>query len=128
MSIKKSLHLNSIKYMNLQTAFRVASESGFQAVEISVPKLLNYLDIGHTAADVVLLLQQYGLTPVCVNDIFGVESMRPEERKRIFAEMELLAPLTQAIGCNTLQVCLDGWVAWCYYEYMVYHLCHIHHL
>ena len=68
------------------------------------PKLRNYLSIGNTPQDVVSLLNEFGLTPVCVNDIFGVESMRPEERKRIFSEMEYLAPLTQAIGCKTLQV------------------------
>lgn len=101
----KSLHLNSVKYLNLRTSFRLAHECGFNAVEISVPKLRNYLNIGHTAADVVAMLQEFQLTPVCVNDIFGVESMRPEERKRIFEEMEYLAPLTKAIGCKTLQVC-----------------------
>lgn len=101
----KSLHLNSIKYMNLRTSFRLAHECGFNAVEISVPKLRNYLNIGNTPQDVVDMLKEYGLTPVCVNDIFGVESMRPEERKRIFSEMEYLAPITQAIGCKTLQVC-----------------------
>ena len=101
----KSLHLNSIKYMNLRTSFRLAHECGFNAVEISVPKLRNYLSIGNTPQDVVGMLKEYELTPVCVNDIFGVESMRPEERKRIFLEMEYLAPLTQAIGCKTLQVC-----------------------
>ncbi|MDL2234713.1 sugar phosphate isomerase/epimerase [Christensenellaceae bacterium OttesenSCG-928-L17] len=101
----KSLHLNSVKYLNLRTSFRLAHECGFGAVEISVPKLLNFLNIGNTAADVRAMLDEFSLTPVCVNDIFGVESMRPEERARIFKEMELLAPLTQAIGCKTLQVC-----------------------
>lgn len=103
--MRKSLHLNSIKYVNLRTAFRLAHEAGFTAVEISVPKLRNFLDIGNTAGDVVDMLQEYSLEPVCVNDIFGVESMRPEERKRIFTEMEYLAPITKAIGCKTLQVC-----------------------
>lgn len=101
----KSLHLNSIKYMNLRTSFRLAHECGFNAVEISVPKLRNYLSIGNAPQDVVSMLKEFSLTPVCVNDIFGVESMRPEERRRIFAEMEYLAPITQAIGCKTLQVC-----------------------
>ena len=101
----KSLHLNSIKYMNLRTAFRLAHECGFKAVEISVPKLRNYLSEGYTPADVVGMLNEYDLKPVCVNDIFGVESMRPEERTRIFSEMEYLAPVTQAIGCKTMQVC-----------------------
>lgn len=103
--VEKSLHLNSLKYCNLVTAFALAHEAGFAAVEISVPKLRNYLAIGHTAADVKALLTQYALRPVCVNDIFGVESMRPEERARIFAEMDFLAPLTEEIGCKTLQVC-----------------------
>ena len=103
--VEKSLHLNSIKYCNLVTAFALAHEAGFQAVEISVPKIQNYLAIGKTAADIRALLKAYSLRPVCVNDIFGVESMRPEERKRIFAEMDFLAPLTEEIGCKTLQVC-----------------------
>lgn len=103
--ILKSLHLNSIKYMNLRTAFRLAHECGFGAVEISVPKLRSYLDYGYTTQDVAAMLAEYQLQPTCVNDIFGVESMRPEERIRIFEEMEYLAPITQAIGCKTLQVC-----------------------
>lgn len=103
--IEKSLHLNSIKYANLVTAFRLAHEAGFSAVEISVPKLRNYLSIGHTPADVVELLKLFQLRPVCVNDIFGVESMRPEERERIFAEMDYLAPIVEQIGCKTMQVC-----------------------
>jgi len=105
MSILKSLHLGSVKYLNLRTAFRLAAECGFGAVEVSVSKLLNYLDIGYVNADVKAMLNEYDLVPVCVNDIFGVESMRPEERKRMFAEMERLAPITRDIGCDTLQVC-----------------------
>ena len=105
MKALKSLHLNSVKHLNLRTAFRLAHECGFEGVEVSVSKLRNYLDAGHTPADVKAMLAQYHLKPVCVNDIFGVESMRPEERSRIFAEMEFLAPVTQAVGCKTLQVC-----------------------
>lgn len=101
----KSLHLNSLKYANLKTSFALAAEAGFTAVEVSVPKLKNFLHDGYTAQDAAKLLKEYGLTAVCVNDIFGVESMRPEERERVFSEMELLGPLTQTLGCGTLQVC-----------------------
>jgi len=103
--VLKSLHLNSIKYANLRTSFRLAHECGFKAVEISVPKLTSYLDSGFTVDDINAMLKEYDLVPVCINDIFGVESMRPEERRRIFGEMEYLAPITQKLGCHTLQVC-----------------------
>lgn len=101
----KSIHLNSIKFMNLKSSMRMAHECGFEAIEISVSKLISYLNSGYTTKDINVLLKDYRLVPVCINDIFGVESMRPEERKRIFEEMEYLAPIAQDIGCNTIQVC-----------------------
>ncbi len=90
---------------NLLTAFHLAHEAGFDAVEISVPKLTRFLEDGFSVEDIRNALEANQLVPVCINDIFGVESMRPEERKRIFREMEYLAPIAQAIGCKTIQVC-----------------------
>ena len=97
--------MNSIKYANLITSCNLAHEAGFKAVEISVPKLKDFLGSGFKINDVIELLKINELSPVCVNDIFGVESIRPEERRRIISEMEFLAPITQQIGCHTLQVC-----------------------
>lgn len=41
----------------------------------------------------------------CVNDVFGVESIQPRERERIFAEAEWLSGIAEAIGCRTMQLC-----------------------
>jgi len=109
MTTLKALHMSSVRYLNLHTSLKLIHEIGFGGVELNVHRLRNFLNAGYTHADIKTLLEGCSLVPVCINDIIGVESNLPEQRKRIFSEMEYFAPLAQTIGCKTLQVCpMDG--------------------
>ena len=109
MKTLKALHMNSVRDLNLRTSLKMIHESGFGGVELNVIRLRNFLSAGYSYTDIKDLLAECNLVPICINDIFGVESDKPEEQKRVFSEMEYFAPLAQAIGCKTLQVCpLEG--------------------
>ena len=47
------LHTGSILYTNLLTDIRVAQETGYDAIEFYIPKLVRYLDAGYRAKDLL---------------------------------------------------------------------------
>ena len=50
------LHTGSILYTNLMTDIRVAQETGYDAIEFTIPKLLRYLDAGYRAEELLPVL------------------------------------------------------------------------
>ena len=45
------LHTGSILHTNLMTDIRVAKETGYDAIEFYIPKLVRYLDAGYQAEE-----------------------------------------------------------------------------
>lgn len=78
------LHTGSILYTNLVTDIRVAREAGYDAVEVTMPKLLRYLDAGYDAGQIPPQLG--GLSVAMINSFLHIERQEPEFRQRLRAQ------------------------------------------
>ena len=96
------LHTGSILYTNLMTDIRVAREAGYDAVELTVPKLLRYLDAGYEAGEIPPRLS--GLRVAMINSFLDIERQEPDFRRRLRETCRRLCQVAQALGCPTLQV------------------------
>jgi sugar phosphate isomerase/epimerase len=107
------LHTGSILHTNLATDLRVAGEAGYDAVELTIPKLVRYLDAGYRPED---LLPAVGSLRVAMIDSFlHIERQDVESRRELRQQCERLCAVAEILGCSRLQVvplnALQG-VAW----------------
>lgn len=113
----KAMHGLSTMHCNLRTDIRLASESGFEALELIDSKLLRYLDCGYTAGSLCDYFDRYNIKPVCINALKDVESVNPGKRKKLFDDCHRLTLAAADIGCPTIQL-----VPFCELEGMPYNL------
>jgi len=89
-------------HCNLLTDYRIAKETGWDALEVWVPKLLRYLDVGYTIEDLKPLC--CGISTVCLNALTNIERIDPKEYKELLAECERLCTVAEALKCPTIQL------------------------
>ena len=100
--MKFALHAGTVRHTNVAIDIRTALRSGFDGIELFLPKVVRYLDAGFDAAD---LRQMLGPLHVPMIDfLMPIESEDPQTRARIEAECERMAQLAQAIKCPAIQV------------------------
>ena len=104
------LHAGCIMHTNIVTDIRIARETGYDAIEIWIPKFTRYLDAGFT---VDTLVNELGdLHPAMMNCLLSVERQDAEFRKGLRKDCRRLAEAAQRIRCPTIQVIvlsgLDG--------------------
>ncbi|MGL4483319.1 MAG: sugar phosphate isomerase/epimerase family protein [Anaerovoracaceae bacterium] len=115
--MKLSLHTKTIFKTNLPTAFRIASETGYDAVEIVATTLKDYLEFGTVGLglnkeekfelglkNVKALLDKYNLKAVCINDICHVDREDAAAKKLMREEAEYYSKAAAAIGCPVIQL------------------------
>jgi sugar phosphate isomerase/epimerase len=81
---------------------RVAQESGYDAVEFYMPKLVRYLDAGYRAQELQPILGS--LRVAMINSFLHIERQEPEFRRELYRQCERLCQVAQILGCTTLQV------------------------
>jgi sugar phosphate isomerase/epimerase len=96
------LHTGSILHTNLMTDIRVARETGFDAIELTIPKLLRYLDAGYKAGQILPLLGD--LRVAMINSFLHIERQEPEFRQQLREQCQRLCQVAQTLSCPTLQV------------------------
>lgn len=96
------LHTGSIMHTNVLTDIRVARETGYDAIEIYIPKLVRYLDAGYGAEDLLPALGS--LRPAMINSFLHIERQEPEFRRGLQAQCERLCAVAHVLGCPALQV------------------------
>jgi sugar phosphate isomerase/epimerase len=89
-------------HTNLMTDIRVARETGYDAVEFYIPKLVRYLDAGYRAEDLRPALGSLRLA--VINSFLHIERQEPEARRELRGQCERLCQVAQALGCPSLQV------------------------
>lgn len=89
--------------VDLETEIRVAAESGFQGIEIFVPKLAPYLE-HHTASELGQALRAAGLTAVSLNGLENVNLRTAVEFAAVKAECKRLAEIAAACGCRAIVI------------------------
>ena len=99
-----TMHGLSTMHCNLRTDIRMAKETGYEALEIEVSKLLRYLDQGFPAAGLNPIFEEHGIRPVMINAIKDVDRCEGEERLALMSETERISAAAEAIGCPTIQL------------------------
>jgi sugar phosphate isomerase/epimerase len=100
--MRLGLHAGTILYTNVMTDLRVARETGYDAVELHLPKLLRYLDAGCEPEGILAALGsvQVGM----INSFLHVERQEPEFRRKLCQTCERVCRVARALACPTLQV------------------------
>ena len=101
--IQKALHGKTIYKNNLATDIRVASECGFQGMEIVASKLYSFLE-QRPIEELKSLLKEYAIKPVCINDICHIETPDPRRLEELLEETDKLSRISSEIGCSTIQL------------------------
>jgi sugar phosphate isomerase/epimerase len=96
------LHTGTILYTNLMTDIRVARETGYDALEFTVPKLVRYLDAGYRVEELPPVLGTLKLA--MINSFLHIERQDPDSRRKLGEQCDRLCQAAQALGCPALQV------------------------
>jgi sugar phosphate isomerase/epimerase len=96
------LHTGSILYTNVMTDIRIARDAGYDAIEITIPKLVRYLDAGYQPESLLPALGS--LQPAMINSFLHIERQEPKVRRELYAQCERLCTVAQVLGCPALQV------------------------
>lgn len=100
----KALHGLSTMHSNVKTDIRIANEAGFEAVEITEEKLLRYLGLGFKAGELVPVLEKYSISTVCINALKNIERIKPDEKKDLLDEAEILCRAAKDLSCRVVQL------------------------
>lgn len=96
------LHTGSILHTNLMLDIHVARESGYDAIEFTIPKLVRFLDAGHPADEISAALGSLRLA--VINSFLHIERQQPEFRRQLVEQCRRLCQVAQHLGCPSLQV------------------------
>jgi sugar phosphate isomerase/epimerase len=96
------LHTGTIMHTNLMTDIRVAQDSGYDAIEFYIPKLVRYLDAGYRAEELRPVLGSLKLA--MINSFLHIERQDPGDRRDLCEKCERFCQVARTLGCPTLQV------------------------
>jgi sugar phosphate isomerase/epimerase len=96
------LHTGTIMHTNLMTDIRVAQETGYDAIEFYIPKLVRYLDAGYAPEELRPALGTLKLA--MINSFLHIERQDPDARRELRKQCERICQVAHTLGCPTLQV------------------------
>lgn len=99
-----ALHGLLVRYSNVAHDITLASENGYDAVELHTDKLDRYLEAGFSGADLKSVLDARNMKVSCIDIIGDVETQDPEKRRGVLEKTELLSRTAEEIGCTTIQL------------------------
>ncbi|OFX16382.1 MAG: hypothetical protein A2Z18_03325 [Armatimonadetes bacterium RBG_16_58_9] len=99
-----TMHGLSTMHCNMLTEIRLAGETGFEGLEMVESKIVRYLQQGYRAEELVPVFEKYGIKPVTINALKGIERVEWQERKQLMDECEVLCSAAETIGCPTIQL------------------------
>ena len=100
--MRVGLHAGTILYTNLLTDIRVARETGYDAVEFYIPKLVRYLDAGFSAEELPPKLD--ALQVAMINSFLHIERQERGFRRELHEQCERLCRVARVLDCQSLQV------------------------
>ena len=99
-----TMHGMTTMHCNIVTDIRIARETGYEALEVLVPKLLRYLDSGRDAADLLPIFEAHSIRPVCLNALVDVERVDLRRCREVLTEAERLSTSAEVLGARTVQL------------------------
>jgi len=99
-----TLHGQTTLYSNIVSDIRIAREAGYEALELSTPKLLRYLDAGLKPEELLTVFEEYSIKPACIDILADVERIDKEGHRKVLEEAEYLCSIACALGCPTIQL------------------------
>lgn len=100
--MKFALHGGTLRHTNLAIDIRTAQRTGFDGIELFLPKVMRYLDAGFETADITRLLGS--LAVPMIDFLMPIESTDRATRERIGVECERMATLAHTLHCPAIQV------------------------
>lgn len=91
-------------HSNVMTDIRLASEVGYQGLEVHTEKLWRFIDAGFTAQDLKEKLEKHGVSPSAIDIIGGVEATQKSQQSKLWKQTEILCEFAQNIGAPTIQL------------------------
>ncbi|MFO7849307.1 MAG: sugar phosphate isomerase/epimerase family protein [Spirochaetia bacterium] len=99
-----ALHGLLVRYSNVAHDIRLASENGYDAVELHTDKLDRYLEAGFSGTDLKTVLDARNMKASCIDIIGDVETQVPEKKRAVLEKTKLLSRTAGEIGCPTIQL------------------------
>jgi sugar phosphate isomerase/epimerase len=96
------LHAGTIMHTNLMLDIHVAHKTGYHAIEFTIPKLVRFLDSGHSPDQILTALGS--LRVAVVNSFLHIERQEPAFRRQLLQQCERLCQIAHSLGCSSLQV------------------------
>ncbi len=96
------LHTGCILHTNMLTDIRIVKSTGYDAIEILVPKLERYLAAGYRVDD---LASNLGGTKVnMLNRLPSIDGQESGSMQELYHDCERLCEVARALNCKNLQV------------------------
>lgn len=102
--MKTAFHGVSVWYSNAVTQLRIASEAGFDALEILPEHLFRYIDNGGSLEKFLALMDQHGIEISCINALKRIGRHQTEERAEMLKEAHKICHAAQVLKCPVVQI------------------------
>ena len=89
-------------HTNVVTDIRICKELGFAGIEITRPKITNWLEAGYQAADLKDFLGD--LPVIALGYVQDIERHEAKEYDELLEECRLFCSTAQELGCSTVQL------------------------
>ena len=99
-----ALHGLTVRYSNIISDVRLASEAGYDALEFHTDKLDRYIASGLGAAYLAEKLEQHGIIASGIDIIGGIETQDKNAFDAILEKTKILCKFANVIRCKTIQL------------------------
>jgi sugar phosphate isomerase/epimerase len=97
-----SLHGATLGHTNVAVDARVALDAGYDGIELYLPKLFRYLDVGYSAAELLDRLDHVDVTMLDV--VMPIDARNPDIQRSLRRDCVRAARVAGELGCHTIQV------------------------
>lgn len=98
------MHGLTTMHSNIITDIRIAREAGYDALEMTEAKLSRFLNLGFKADELKQAFKKYSIKPVCINALYDVELINPDDKKKVLLKADELCKIAEIINCPLIQI------------------------
>ena len=102
--MKIALHTVTTMHSNCLTDVRIASELGYEGIELIAPKVKRFLNQGYEISTLAQVCEQASIPVTCINALADTEDDAVKSREVLLAECEMLSAAAEVLSCPTIQL------------------------